>query len=220
MSSKDCGHHHDDDRRRELLRRVFAGILIFIILILIIIFLIWIILKPTKPRFTIQDATLYVFNSSSTNPSSPSPIGNKLTTTIQVTLTTFNPNERIGILYEELDVFATYQGTQITLPYKIPRAYQDHREQLVWSPIISGDAVPVSSYVLSSIQQEEIAGETFISVKASGRVKWKVGTWVSGSYHIDVNCPSYIRFNSGGNNGIGSLIPLKVQLEQVCAVDV
>lgn len=81
--------------------------------------------------------------------------------------------------------------------------------------------MPVSPYVLDSLQQDQIAGGTLVNVKVNGRVKWKVGSWVSGRYHIAVNCPAFIKLTCDKDNAIGVAAPsVKVQLVQSCAVDV
>ncbi|XP_061337349.1 NDR1/HIN1-like protein 1 [Gastrolobium bilobum] len=220
MSSKECGHHHDDGK---LLRSIFAGIIAFIVLILLIIFLTWIILRPTKPRFMLQDATVYAFNLSSTTtePSPFAPTPNTLTITMQVTLSAHNPNDRIGIYYQKLDVYVSYRSQQISLATAVPDTYQGHKDFTVWSPFLYGNSVPVSPYVLSSLQQDQNAGVVMVNVKINGRVKWKVGTWVSGRYHVYVNCPANIGFSGDRNNGIGGVSPVvKFQFWQSCNVDV
>lgn len=72
--------------------------------------------------------------------------------------------------------------------------------------------------MLSSLQQDEDDGVVLVNVKVNGKVKWKVGTWVSGKYHIYVNCPAYIRF--AGDRSIAGGVAVKFQLWQSCSVDV
>ncbi|KAK7272249.1 hypothetical protein RJT34_28729 [Clitoria ternatea] len=220
--TKGCDHH--DEERRQLLRRVFAGILGFIFLVLLVVFLIWIILRPTKPRFILQDATVYAFNLSSTGdtPSLATPTPNTLTLTMQATLSAINPNNRIGIYYQKLDAYASYRGQQISLATELPPTYQGHRDTTVWSPFLYGTAVPVSPFLLEVLHQDKTSGGVLVNVKVNGRVKWKVGTWVSGRYHINVNCPAYIRLAGGDrDDAIGVAGPaVKFQLFQGCIVDV
>ncbi|XP_058773675.1 NDR1/HIN1-like protein 1 [Vicia villosa] len=219
---KQCEYHENE--HRHLIRRVFAGILTFIILILLTIFLIWIILQPTKPRFLLQDATVFAFNLTSTGetPSLTTPTPNTLTLTIQVTLSSLNPNSKIGIYYNKLDAYASYRGQQISLATGVPETYQGHRDISVWSPILYGSAVPVSPYLSEILRQDLTSGGVLVNIKVNGRVRWKVGTWVSGRYHIDVNCPAFIRVaGDKGGDGFGVSGPaVKFQLSQSCVVDV
>ena len=82
--------------------------------------------------------------------------------------------------------------------------------------------MPVSPFAVSSLQQDRDAGTVMVNVKVNGRVKWKVGTWVSGTYHLYVNCPAYIRVSGAGDRsgGIVVVAPAKFQLLQGCSVDV
>ncbi|KAL3850263.1 hypothetical protein ACJIZ3_012145 [Penstemon smallii] len=212
MSAKDCGHHEDE--RKKLHRHLLAALLGFIILILFIILLIYLILRPTKPHFVLQDATVYGFNLSSPN---------LLTTNIQITISSRNPNERIGIYYDRVDVYASYHSQQITLPTLLPPTYQGHKDIAVWSPFLNGDTVPVAPYLAVSLNQDQFAGTVLVNIKIDGRIRWKVGTFVSGKYHLFVNCPAYINFGGKNNNNNGVAVgagAMKYQLIMDCHVDV
>ncbi|ESQ52220.1 hypothetical protein EUTSA_v10017629mg [Eutrema salsugineum] len=144
--------------------RICGAIIGFIIIVLITIFLVLIILRPTKPRFILQDASVFAFNLSQPK---------LLTSNLQVRIATHNPNSRIEIYYDRLHVYATYWNQQITLRTAIPPKYQGHKEDNVWSPFI---------YALA-LGDEQNRG-------------WKVGTLITGKYHLHVRCPSYISATS------------------------
>nr|GMD64674.1 protein YLS9-like [Ipomoea batatas] len=203
--------------RRKCYRRLCAILSWFIILILITIFLIWLILRPTKPHFILQDATVYTFNLTTTSSTL-----NLLTTTLQLSLAARNPNKRIGIYYDRLDVYATYRGQQITPPTSLPASYQGHKEVTVWSPFVNGNAVPVAVYLGAEISEDQNAGRVLINVRVDGRVRWKVGTFISGRYRLNVNCPAYLSFGGGEYSPNSVLVgsTAKYQLVQQCYVDV
>ncbi|XP_009606939.1 NDR1/HIN1-like protein 12 [Nicotiana tomentosiformis] len=212
MTAKDCGHHEDEEGHK-LPRRLFAAVIGFIILILFIILLIWLILRPTKPHFILQDATVYAFNVST-----PS----FLTTNIQITVASRNPNAKIGIYYDKLDVYATYRGQQITLPTLLPPTYQGHKDVAIWSPFVYGNSVPVAPYLGNALSQDQMVGTVLLNIKIDGRVRWKVGSFISGRYHLYVNCPAYVGVGGkiiGNSVSVGSSA-IKYQLVQNCHVDV
>ncbi|KAK2655416.1 hypothetical protein Ddye_008468 [Dipteronia dyeriana] len=209
MSVKDCGNH--GHKRRKLFRRIIAGILIFLLIALITILLVWAILRPTKPRFILQDATVYAFNVSSPN---------FLTSNFQVTISSRNPNDKIGIYYDKLDVYAIYRNQQITFRTAIPQTYQGHKEINVWSPFVFGTAVPVAPYNAVSLSQDQLNGVVPLIFKIDGRVRWKVGTLITSKYHLYVNCHALINF---GNKQSGIVVgenAIKYQLVQSCSVSV
>ncbi|KAF8395456.1 hypothetical protein HHK36_019402 [Tetracentron sinense] len=205
ISECDC-----KDKRRKLYRRLCAGFLIFTAIILFIVLLIFLILHPTKPRFILQDATVYALNVSSPN---------FLTSNMQVTISSRNPNERIGIYYDKLHVVATYRNQQFTYPTILPATYQGHKDTDVWSPFLYGTSVPVAPYIAVGLSQDQSAGVVLLNIKIDGRVRWKVGTWISGRYHLHVKCPAYITFGSR-NTGIPVGAAVKYQLVKACNVDV
>ncbi|KAG6595157.1 NDR1/HIN1-like protein 1, partial [Cucurbita argyrosperma subsp. sororia] len=207
--SKDCPNH--DKKRPKLIRRIYAGILIFLFLVLLTILLIWAILQPTKPKFVIQDATVFLFNVSAAN---------FLSSSIQVTVSSRNPNDNIGIYYDRLDVFAVYRNQQITLRTVIQPSFQDENELNIWSPFLVGDDVPISPYNGAALYQDQSFGTVVLSIKLDGYVRFKVGTFISGRYHLNVDCPAVIMFRNPtagivvGNNAV------KYQLVRSCSVSV
>lgn len=79
--------------------------------------------------------------------------------------------------------------------------------------------MPVAPYLAVSLNQDEVAGTVLVNVRVDGRIRWKVGTFVSGKYHLYVNCPAYINFGNK-NNAIAVGSAMKYQLIMDCHVDV
>ncbi|KAL9663074.1 hypothetical protein QQ045_027911 [Rhodiola kirilowii] len=213
MSEKYCDEHDDDSS--SFLKKLCGIILVLLLLLLITIFLIWIILQPSKPRIVLQEATIYSLNlvSSSTGP-------NYLNATIQVTIACRNSNDRIGILYEKLDVVALYKHQQITLSTALPTGYQSSNDDVVWSPFLYSFNSPIAPYLAAELGQEQQLQMVTLQIKMSGRIKWKVGAWMSGRYHLYADCPAYIAFGSGRSGGVLVGEAMKVELASKCGVDV
>ncbi|XVF46989.1 hypothetical protein PTKIN_Ptkin03bG0073100 [Pterospermum kingtungense] len=205
--SKDCGRH---DEKKQLVKRIFIAIFGLLVVLGIVVLLVWAILHPAKPRFILQDVSIYAFNLTPPN---------YLTINMQVTVASRNPNDRIGISYQKLDIFATYRNQMITLPTLLPRTYQGHQDVTVWSPFLYCNAVPVASFLEAGLSQDMDAGLVLMHIKVSGHLKWKVGNWVSGWYQINVNCPAYISF-SDRSKSIQVGAARKYQLVQTCSVEI
>ncbi|PQQ12603.1 NDR1/HIN1-Like protein 3-like [Prunus yedoensis var. nudiflora] len=161
-----------------------GGLIVFIGLLVFVVFLV---LHPSKPSFNLEDVTVYQFNVSKVPPYAINII-------MQVTLSSRNPNSRIGVEYQPLHVYATYRDQQITMAYLLPPTYQGHKEPVVWSPPLTGYDMPISPYSQQSLDQDWHAGVVLMNIKLQGDVKWKVGTWISPKYHLYVHCPANIRF--------------------------
>ncbi|KAJ4981650.1 hypothetical protein NE237_032487 [Protea cynaroides] len=125
-----------------LIRRLCVALGLFVLLILVVILLVWLILRPTKRQFTLQDVKVYQFNVTSPN---------FLTSSIQVTVQSRNPNDKIGIYYDKLDIYASYRDQQITLPTLLLPTYEGHKGIDVWSPFVAGNSVPIAPYIATSL---------------------------------------------------------------------
>lgn len=211
---KVCCHHKS--KRRKVLQWCCAALLVFVFIILLTVLIIWAVLQPKKPRFLIQDATVFSLNVTAPN---------VISTTLQITIVSRNPNSRIGIYYDRLYVYTNYNNQQITYYTVIPPCYQGHKDVNIWSPFLYGNNVPVAPYNGLRLSQDQSAGTVRFYFKINGRLKWKVGAFVSGRYHLHVTCPVVIPLGSNGyaNKPVG--IPLannaiKYQVQTDCKVSV
>jgi len=209
--SKDCGNHGDDDLRRSC-RRLLAILLVLVLLVAIIALIIYLVLRPTHPRFFLQDASLRQLDLSNGTSSSV------LSTALQVTVASRNPNDKVGVYYDRLDVYASYKYQQITVAASLPAVYQGHGDVDVWSPVLSGPDVPFAPYLADALRQDCQAGYLILQVKIDGRVRWKVGSWISGHYHLFVTCPAFL-VTTGGNGAPGAS-GFKFQTATYCHVEV
>lgn len=204
MTVKECSHHKGKWKKRA--KRIGAGLLIFNLILLFLILIGWAILQPRKPRFILQDVTIFNLNVSAPN---------VLTSSLQVTIYSRNPNDKIGIYYGKLDVYATYRNQQITYYTAIPPVYQGHKDVNVWSPFLYGNNIPIAPYNGLLLTQEQSTGAVLLTIKMSGRVKWKISTFTTGRYNIHVTCTATIPL---GNKATGIVVGagIKYQLLQSC----
>lgn len=229
MTEKDC-HSHCHDHKKKLYLRIIYGVIAFVVVVCLVILLFWAITKPSKPSFVLQDVTVSNFSLSNTVPA-------YLSTTLQITIITKNPNDKIGVYYQSAHVYASYRSQQITPPTSLPTTYQDHKDVSVWSPFLCGNEVPISPFVGTALSQDLNTGRLLVHIKVDGRIKWKVGTWMSSKYHLHANCPAYIMLGGvdhddpckkpadttvGGDcsKGIAFDAPIKYQFAQRCNVEV
>lgn len=102
----------------------------------------------------------------------------------------------------------------------MPPSYQGHKEIDVWSPYVSGTAVPVAPYNSVALGQDQASGQVLVMFKIDGRIRFKVGSFISGKYRLYVKCPAYIQFGSRSNGIIVANNAVKYQLVQSCSVSV
>ncbi|KAK4396599.1 NDR1/HIN1-like protein 1 [Sesamum angolense] len=195
--------------KRRILRKCFAVLFIFNFIILLALLITWAILQPKKPRFTLQEATFFTLNVSATN---------LVSAAIQLTVKAHNPNSRVGIYYDKVDVYSTYRNQQITNYTGIPPFYQGHKDDNIWSPFIYGNNAPVAPYNGLALSQDQWNGDVRLIIKIDGRVKWKVGSFVSRQYHIHIACPAHILLDYTNKTGVLIGNKTMYDLSQSCSV--
>ncbi|GJN06945.1 hypothetical protein PR202_ga24725 [Eleusine coracana subsp. coracana] len=209
---KDCGNHGDEDVMQGC-RRLLCILFVLAVLVGIVALIVYLVLRPTHPRFYLQDAALRQLDLA--NGTSAAGV---LSTALQVTIASRNPNSRVGVYYDRLDVYASYKYQQVTLAASLPPVYQGHGDVDVWSPVLSGPNVPFAPYLADALGKDVANGYLIMEVKIDGRVRWKVGSWTSGHYHIFVTCPAF--FIKSGGNGVVGANGLRFQTATYCRVEV
>lgn len=213
---KGCGEN-GKEKKEGSFKAIFIGITTFLTVIGLTICITFLILRPTKPTFTLHNAAIMNLNLDEKLPT-------LLTTTLQVMLFSRNPNHRVGIFYDELNVYAVYKDQQITMPTVKPASdYQGTRDMTVWSPYLYGVKIPIDPHLAAELGSEEMSGFLNLRVKIDGKLRWKVGRWRSGHYHINVDCPALFRYYyAKPPQGRSGRISPEIRFQQIskCHVDV
>ncbi|XP_047309249.1 NDR1/HIN1-like protein 1 [Impatiens glandulifera] len=214
----------EDTELNTTKRKTKLIVLILFNLIIISILLIIRFAHPSKPQFIIQDATVFNFNLSS--PSSSPPPLNLLSSTLQITISSQNPNDNSGIYYDDLGIYAEYKNQQITYQTDISRGvYQGHKGSNVWSLFINGTNVPIAPYNVPFLKQDQLNGIINLTIKLDGHVHWKIGELNTRKYHIHVLCSAMMDFGQGkfgtnDVNGVFVFASVKYLLYRRCSVTV
>ncbi|KAL3715999.1 hypothetical protein ACJRO7_007719 [Eucalyptus globulus] len=133
-----------------LLKLIFNIILTVVITIGLLALLFWLIFPPNLVKFHITDTELTQFNFTATN-------------TLSYNLTIRNPNCRIGIYYDRIEVQALYGGQRLASDYLTP-FYQGNKNTTTLSAAFQGQQL----VVLGTSEQSD-----FNSEKATGLGKIK-----------------------------------------------
>ncbi|TVU16691.1 hypothetical protein EJB05_40266, partial [Eragrostis curvula] len=219
MAVKDCGGHKGCECERDrCYRKCCKWLIALVLLVLFVVLIVWLVLRPHKPKFYLQDLSVLCLNVTP-------PASTYLFTTMQATVASRNVNDKVGVYYDKVDVYAQYKDVAITVPTQLPVEYQGHNDQSVWSPYLqSMDHVQLPPDLAVALAQDETAGYVLIDIRVDGQVRWKVGAWISGHYHLRVNCPALLTVNEGkgsyGLNSGGGDGYFRFQQAAACAVDV
>ncbi|CAA6667621.1 unnamed protein product [Spirodela intermedia] len=179
--------------------RIVWGLVLLVFLVLLTVLIVWLVLRPTKPKFYLQDASVTFFNASSEFP-------NLISVSIQVA-------RRVRGVHVAADHSRT----------PLPPTYQGHKDVLLWSPFLCGVNVPIAPYLAASLAQDKSDGLLILRVKILGRVRWKVGSWTSNRYRLTVDCPALLSFSGDravSGNGYYPSPLIRFQRTSSCSVSV
>lgn len=179
-------------KSKKINKRVLCILSSILTFILTFFLLIYILLRPSNPQFYLKDVGVYHLSLSS----SP----NLLNSTIQFTLVSKNPNNRIGVYYDSLLTYAAYKDQRITTNTRLPPFYQGHQDANLLSAFLYGAAVPVASSFGNEVGHDRTVGRFLVKIKLDGTIRWKLGSWVSSRYHVDVDCVAVMGFGHGSTS--------------------
>ncbi|KAG9155778.1 hypothetical protein Leryth_004036 [Lithospermum erythrorhizon] len=212
-SPKHCAKKQGFTINKKFNKKFLCSLSTLLLSILSLILLVYLTLHPKKPQFSLQQADIYQFNLSNI------PNFSTLNSSIRLTLLSKNPNQRVGIYYDEIQVYASYKGMQITQNTPLPEFYQGHEDTELLSASLNGNMLPVAPSFGYEVERDQTAGRLMMNLKAIGRLRWKIGTWVSGKYRFNVNCMTIIPFGSvvAASSGSG---PLRFRQGTQCSTTV
>ena len=163
---------------------------IFILLLLagITALVVWLVYRPQEPQFTVMGVAIYDLNTTSP------PL---ISTNMQFTIVTRNPNKRVSIYYDRLSAFVSYRNQAITPPAMLPSLYHRKHSTVALSPVLGGEAVPVSLEVANGLVMDEAYGVMGLRLVLLGRLKWKAGAFWSMHYGVYVKCDVLVGLKKG-----------------------
>lgn len=141
--------------------------------------LIYFLVQPRAPKYTIQNASISQFNLSTQH---------QLTSNLHFTISARNPNKKIGIFYDNVNVVASYEGIQIGQG-SIKPFYQGHKNTTLASLYVRGRDVALEEVVGSDLKKV-LANKSSLAMrlKVISHVRIKIGLLKSWSKKIKVIC--------------------------------
>lgn len=158
---------------------VASFVVTFLLLAGLIALIVWLVYRPNDPHYVVVGAAIYDLNSTSTT---------TISSTMQFTVLTRNPNKRTGIYYDRLSTYVQYRNQQITLPVTLPPFYHDSKSTVALSPILGGGFVPVSMDVANGLVMDQTQGVVRLRLMFVGTIRYKAGSIKTGHQDLITKC--------------------------------
>lgn len=157
-------------RVSKLICAVFLG---FLLLVGILTFVLWLSLRPHRPRFYVHEFSVPGLDQATALKN----------VEISFNVTVRNPNQNIGIFYDFMNGSIYYNDQQIgTKPLLFP-FYQEPKNTTVVA-----DFITVSSQRETELMGDLAAGKVVFRLQITSTIRFKISTWDSKHHRAHASC--------------------------------
>nr|XP_043613298.1 uncharacterized protein At1g08160-like [Erigeron canadensis] len=172
----------------RLVRLIAIVLLALIVLVGLTVLIIWLTIKPKKLVYYIDDASINNYNLTHHN---------HLNATYSFILRAHNPNKKVSVYYDKVDLSVLYDDEAVSRG-TIDPFYQPKRNTTIFklNNLASCD-VALPEQTARDIKAERSSGRIEMIVKLRARIRFKVGVWKSRHYRLKVTCePVLVHFST------------------------
>ncbi|KAK6936121.1 Late embryogenesis abundant protein, LEA_2 subgroup [Dillenia turbinata] len=172
--------------RPRLLRWIAVAILALIVIVGLAVLIIWLAIKPKRLVYTVEEGFIQNFNLTN----------NHLNATFDIVMRAYNPNTKVSIYYDSVEVSVTYDDQTVAFTGVEP-FFQPHLNvtRLEVKPV--AQYLPLKGSMAKDLGLEKSSGEVELAVYLKARIRFKVGDWKSKDRTLRVACdPVLAHFSS------------------------
>jgi len=169
-------------RTRPSTFRCAAATCLALLVVVVVVVLLWLFLHPSKLYISVDHAATTGFNFTAAG---------GLAGAFDLTLRSFNPNERAGVTYRWLDVGVWYNGTYLAGGHSpgFAQPPEDDRRVDV-AARAAPDAWTLPRDVQEGIKRERTAGKLTVDVHVVAKVRFRYGVVRTRKYTVRASCPA------------------------------
>lgn len=182
--------NNNPPKHSNLLRYIAMIILALIILVGIAVLIIWLVLKPKRLEYSVESASIHHFNLTDAN---------HLYANFDFTLRAYNPNSRVSIYYDTVEVSVRYED-QTLATNAVQPFFQSHKNVTRLHVGLTAQTVALYESVPKDLKLERSSGDIELDVLVRARIRFKVGAWKSRHRVLRIFCsPVLVHFSKAKN---------------------
>uniref|UniRef100_A0ACD5TML9 Uncharacterized protein n=1 Tax=Avena sativa TaxID=4498 RepID=A0ACD5TML9_AVESA len=174
-------------RRVAVLRCVVAALVVTVLLAGLAVLVFWLVVRPKPIEYTVASAVMRHFNITAP----PGGGTAALNATFYLTLAADNPNRRLSMRYESLELYVHYgsgeEAPQLAVA-DVPDFRQPSRNETRLEVRAEARSAPVAGRAAQELEHDRAAGEVGVEVRVRARVCFKVGVVRSRHYDMRAVC--------------------------------
>ncbi|XP_020084207.1 NDR1/HIN1-like protein 12, partial [Ananas comosus] len=204
-------------------RAVCSGVLAFVVIAGIVALVLYLVYRPSRPRFSVTGAAIYALTTNSNATAAANPFAYPanppaVVATMQFTLLVRNPNDRSAVRYDRLSAYVSYRDEPLTLPTPLPPLiqaksppflsnyyyYYYYKQPARWRCRRFWGAGRRCGAARDGDGTDEAYGVVALRLVVLGRAKFKSGPFHSRWYGLYVRCDVLV----GVRKGVAGQVPL------------
>ncbi|KAI9076213.1 hypothetical protein K1719_041786 [Acacia pycnantha] len=176
--------------RRPLIRYISIAILALIVLAGIAVLIIWLVVKPKRFEYSVEDASIHNFNLTDAN---------HLYANFDFNIRAYNPNSRVSIYYDTMEMSVVYED-QTLATNAIQPFFQRHRNVTNLQVKLTAKTVALYGSLPKDLKLERRSGDIELDVWIKARIRFTVGLWKSRDRTMKIFCsPVLVHFSRSKN---------------------
>lgn len=166
---------------RKVSKLICAIFLALLFLVGLITFILWLSLRPHRPRFHVQQLSIPGLGQG----------GGFENAQIIYNVTARNANQNIGIYYDEpMQLSVTYQGVRIGGQPVLAPFYQGPKNTTILEGQLGGATLTLTSQQWQQFMGNRARGEVVFQIEITSVLRFKISTWDSKRHTVHANCPA------------------------------
>ncbi|KAK4369528.1 hypothetical protein RND71_013320 [Anisodus tanguticus] len=176
----------------SLCRCIAISLLTLIIIVGITVLIIWLILRPRKMVYSIENSSIHDYNLTNNN---------HLNANFNFTLRAYNPNKRVSIYYDNIEVKLFFNSQPIAFNNIVTPFYQPCRNVTHLNDVsLPANDVALYGDISRDFKTQRTGGAVELQVKIRAKIRFKVGVWKSGHRKLKILCTPKVNFSNSRKN--------------------
>ncbi|GKD20923.1 late embryogenesis abundant hydroxyproline-rich glycoprotein family protein [Tanacetum coccineum] len=176
----------------RLIRLIAIVLLVLIVIVGLTILIIWLTIKPKKLVYYIDDGSIHGYNLSN---------GNHLDASYYFLLRAYNPNKKVSVYYDKVDVSVKYDDKVVSRGTINP-FYQPKRNTTLFKLNLASHDVILPDEAARDLKVDRSSGQVELGVNVRAKLRFKVGMWKSRHYRMKVWCAPIMVHLSSSYKGV------------------
>ncbi|KAJ8767968.1 hypothetical protein K2173_020908 [Erythroxylum novogranatense] len=173
----------------RLFRLIAIVILVLIVLVGLVVLITWLAIKPKRIFYTVDDGSIKNFNINT----------NRINATFGLVIMAHNPNRRISMYYDSIEVTVAVHGQTVAFNTLEP-FYQPRKNVSRLDATLESRDVALSSSLSRDLRLEKRSGEAEIDVLIRARIRFKIGVMKIRHRTLKISCSS-VKINFSSSKG-------------------